>query len=82
MYGAVCTVCSVNLAQVYGPVADGTIEVHHLRELSQVGREYKVDPKDDLRPVCPNCHAVLHKRKPAYTIDEVRAFLAEHKKKR
>lgn len=25
--------------------------------------EYKVDYKNDLVPVCPNCHAMLHKKK-------------------
>jgi predicted HNH restriction endonuclease len=25
--------------------------------------------------VCPNCHAVLHSRVPAYSIEEVQAFL-------
>jgi predicted HNH restriction endonuclease len=29
----------------------------------------------DLRPVCPNCHAVLHHRVPAFSIEEVRTFL-------
>ncbi|MEI8372579.1 MAG: hypothetical protein WCJ35_07065 [Planctomycetota bacterium] len=38
------------------------------------GKEYKVDPVNDLRPVCANCHAILHRLKPAYSIDEVKAF--------
>jgi 5-methylcytosine-specific restriction enzyme A len=28
-----------------------------------------------LRPVCPNCHAVLHLRTPPFSIDEARAML-------
>jgi 5-methylcytosine-specific restriction protein A len=32
--------------------------------LAQVGGEYQVDPIADLRPVCPNCHAMLHSRRP------------------
>jgi predicted HNH restriction endonuclease len=43
--------------------------------LSEIGGEYIVDPVADLRPVCPNCHAVLHRRIPAYSIEEVRVFL-------
>ena len=42
---------------------------------SIMGGQYEVDPIKDLRPVCPNCHAVLHRRIPAYRIEEVRAFL-------
>jgi 5-methylcytosine-specific restriction protein A len=54
----------------------GFTHVHHLKLLSTVGSGYQVDPIEDLRPVCPNCHAVIHRREPPYSIDEVRAFLA------
>ncbi len=53
----------------------GFIHVHHKVELSSIGREYVVDPIEDLVPVCPNCHAMLHTRKPALTIDGLRAIL-------
>ena len=43
--------------------------------ISEECREYTVDPVKDLRPVCPNCHAVLHRRIPAFSIEEVRGFL-------
>jgi hypothetical protein len=43
--------------------------------LSQAGKSYVVDPVNDLRPVCPNCHAMLHKRVPQYTIDELREII-------
>jgi len=37
-----------------------------------------VDPATDLRPVCPNCHEMLHKKDPPYTIEELRnAVLGE-----
>jgi len=34
--------------------------VHHLVPISKIGKKYRVDPIKDLRPVCPNCHAVIH----------------------
>jgi predicted HNH restriction endonuclease len=74
-HGTTCVVCGFSFAAVYGPVADGFIHVHHLRPLSELGGEYEINPDEDLRPVCPNCHAVLHRRVPAFSIDEVRAFL-------
>lgn len=74
-HGAKCCVCGFDFGQVYGAVAEGFIHVHHLRELSQIGGEYRVDPTKDLCPVCPNCHAVLHLRIPAYSIAEVKALL-------
>jgi len=39
---------------------DGYIEVRHVVPVSQLGDDYVVDPKDDLIPLCPNCHAVAH----------------------
>jgi predicted HNH restriction endonuclease len=74
-YGDNCFICKFSFCTKYGKVADGFIHVHHLRQLSEIRKEYVVDPIKDLRPVCPNCHAVLHLRNPAYTIEEVVAFL-------
>jgi 5-methylcytosine-specific restriction enzyme A len=53
----------------------GFIHVHHLTPLSSLGTDYEVDPIRDLRPVCPNCHAVLHRREPPYSPEEVQQFL-------
>jgi len=75
-YGPTCCICKFKFGSVYGSVVDGFIHVHHLRSLSEVGEEYVVDPIKDLRPVCPNCHAVLHRKVPAYRIEEVQALLA------
>lgn len=74
-YGTSCSICNFNFGAIYGEVAEGYIHVHHLRPLSEIGSEYIVDPINDLRPVCPNCHAVLHRRIPAYSVNEVRALL-------
>jgi 5-methylcytosine-specific restriction protein A len=30
---------------------------------------------NDLVPVCPNCHAMLHTRRPAMTIAELRGMI-------
>jgi 5-methylcytosine-specific restriction enzyme A len=55
-----------------GDIGKGFIHVHHLTQLSDIGQGYEVDPVKDLRPVCPNCHAMLHKKNPPYTIDEIK----------
>jgi hypothetical protein len=75
-YGCECFICKFSFGASYGKVADGLIHVHHLRQLSMIRKEYAVDPTRDLRPVCPNCHAVLHLRNPAYSIEEVVVFLS------
>ncbi len=79
-YGAICSVCSFDFAIVYGEVADGVIHVHHLRPLSECGgKDYEVDPIAELRPVCPNCHVVLHRRQPPFSIEELQSMLSSRK---
>lgn len=75
-YGAVCFACGANFGKLYGQVAEGFIHVHHLRQLSSLDREYEVDPITDLRPLCPNCHAVAHMADPPYTMEKVQEFIA------
>ncbi len=71
-YGNRCFVCGIVLSEVYGILGADYIQVHHIIELSTIRHEYKVDPIKDLRPLCPNCHSIIHRKKPAYTIDEVK----------
>lgn len=75
-YGTTCSVCEVNLGSVYGEEFAGKIHVHHLSPISEFDEEHEVDPINDLRPVCPNCHMIIHCRheKP-YSIEEVKEML-------
>lgn len=75
-YGIQCVVCGFDFEKVYGEIGKGIIHVHHLTQLSDIGQGYEVDPLKDLRPVCPNCHTMLHKRTPPYTIDELKSKIA------
>ena len=61
-YGFNCTICNFDFAKIYGEMGEGFIHVHHIVPLSEIGENYKVDPIKDLCPVCPNCHAMLHKK--------------------
>ncbi|RZM79724.1 HNH endonuclease [Leptolyngbya iicbica] len=70
-YGYVCQVCNIKLCDIYGVVAETLIHVHHIKPLSEIGDSYIVDPVNDLIPVCPNCHAVIHLKSPPYTPQEV-----------
>lgn len=75
-YGMHCRVCDFNFKATYGALGEGFIHVHHTVPLSSIGGSYVIDPINDLRPVCPNCHAMLHKRIPPYTLDELKDILA------
>jgi 5-methylcytosine-specific restriction enzyme A len=74
-WGYRCAVCDLDFGERYGALGQGFIHVHHTLELSSVGPGYKVNPINDLRPICPNCHSMLHRRRPALSIDELRHFL-------
>jgi hypothetical protein len=74
-YGAICQVCDLNFAKRYGKLGDGFIHVHHLRQLAEIGNEYRVDPINDLLPVCPNCHAMLHQNTPPLKVDALRRLM-------
>jgi 5-methylcytosine-specific restriction enzyme A len=74
-YGFSCVVCDFNFQKTYGDVGKEFIHVHHLTQVANVGKTYEVDPIKDLRPVCPNCHAIIHKRKTAFTIEEVKELI-------
>jgi hypothetical protein len=75
-HGAVCAACRVDLASRYGSAAKGLIHIHHLLPIAVRGTVYDLDPIRELRPVCPNCHSVIHRRTPPYSIEEIRSFLS------
>ena len=74
-HGVNCVVCGFNFKVAYGDIGAGFIHVHHLTQLSTIGKEYQVDPIKEMRPVCPNCHAMLHTQNPPLTIDKLKAIL-------
>lgn len=74
-HGTTCSICAFDFEAAYGSVAKGFIHVHHLTPLSEITDSYEVDPVADLRPVCPNCHAVIHLGGACRSIDEVRNLL-------
>ena len=73
--GYSCAVCGMNFQQTYGELGREFIHVHHAVPVSKMGENYKVDPLKELFPVCPNCHAMLHRTDPPMTIEELRALL-------
>lgn len=62
-HGCRCKVCDLDFEKMYGELGKNFIHVHHIVPLSEISKEYEVDPVKDLIPVCPNCHAMLHRSK-------------------
>jgi hypothetical protein len=74
-WGYKCTVCRMSFQNIYGPIGMEFIHVHHLKPLAKIGKKYVVDGERDLRPVCPNCHAMLHHGKKPPSIPELRSYI-------
>lgn len=72
-YGYSCSVCDFNFEKYYGNIGTKFIHVHHLTMVATIGKPYSVNPIEDLRPVCPNCHAMLHKQNPPLTIEQLKS---------
>lgn len=77
-YGAICCVCGFDAEKVYGEYFKGKIHIHHIKPLSEIDEEYEVNPIEDLRPVCPNCHMIIHSNKRIYSIEELKRILGKY----
>jgi 5-methylcytosine-specific restriction enzyme A len=76
IHGYKCSVCNFDFLKEYGELGRNYIHVHHITDLSSIGKEYDVDPRNDLIPVCPNCHSMLHRdAKPARTVEALKSIL-------
>lgn len=73
-----CQVCNFDFASFYGENFKNKIHVHHKIPISELQREYRINPVEDLVPVCPNCHMVIHSRNPVYTIEELKNILNQN----
>lgn len=74
-WGTQCSVCGLVFQDMYGEMGEGFIHVHHLRPMAATRKSYMVDPVKDMRPVCPNCHAMLHQKSPPLSIEQLRKLL-------
>jgi 5-methylcytosine-specific restriction protein A len=71
-WGADCAVCGFDFGWAYGNLGTGFVDVHHVTPAARIGPHYRLDAERDLRPVCANCHAMLHATYPGLTIGELR----------
>ena len=77
--GYKCSVCGFDFEKTYGVIGKDFIHVHHSIMVSEMGENHIVNPSKELFPVCPNCHAMLHKKTPPYTIEELKKIVNSRK---
>jgi predicted HNH restriction endonuclease len=79
-HGCCCCACGFNFEKVYGELGRNFIHVHHLKPLSEIRQQYKIDPIADLCPICPNCHAMIHNGGKMMRIEDLRRLIQSHAK--
>jgi 5-methylcytosine-specific restriction protein A len=81
-YGCACQVCGFDFAQTYGSLGMDFAEAHHINPLPErPPEEWSVDIQNtitDIAILCANCHRMIHRRKPALTIAQLKAVLSKH----
>ena len=82
VHGTKCKVCGLDFGEHYGEIGFGFIHVHHIVPVSQMNSDYKIDPVNELVPVCPNCHSMLHRKAPPLSIDELKQHMSNNRAKR
>jgi 5-methylcytosine-specific restriction enzyme A len=78
-HGYDCAVCEVNFFAVYGELGRDFIHVHHKKPLALRKGRHEINPRLDLIPVCPNCHAMLHATNPPQTVEQLQRIYTAQK---
>ena len=79
-HGHTCTVCGFDFAMEFGVLGEGFIHVHHIVPIGKMSKQYEIDPIADLIPVCPNCHAMVHRTEPPLMVEQLRNHRHKTKK--
>jgi len=80
-YGYRCSVCDFDFEKAYGELLGKKyIHVHHIVPISEIREQYAVNPISDLRPVCPNCHAMIHRTRPPQSISDLKRLVGINKR--
>lgn len=67
-----CACCDFDFEAKYGELGRGFIEAHHTKPVSSLHQEGEETRIEDIALVCPNCHRMLHRRRPWLGLHELR----------
>lgn len=82
-----CAVCGFDFYDFYGELGEGYIQMHHEKPIYQYSDEgfsqYIADAVKDMKPVCANCHCMVHRGKGTpLTLEELRKMIEDRKASR
>ena len=72
--GQVCSICCLNLSEVYKDIPGNFMQQHLTVPVTELDSRKKYKP-DDFITVCPNCHAVIHQIRPWISKENVGEIL-------
>lgn len=72
-FGPVCQVCGMRFEEIYGKIGADFIEVHHLGPAAGAGDS--VDPVKELIPLCSNCHSMIHRGSPMFSVSDLKKVI-------
>ena len=76
-HGVRCFGCCREMAEIYGEIAKDFIHIHHVKPISASG---PTEPSiDDLVPLCPNCHAIVHLKNPPLSISKLKGLIRQQR---
>lgn len=79
IHGTSCMACGFNFNDFYGnDLSNDFVEIHHIKSITEGERE--VNPKNDLIPLCSNCHSMAHRQKDRIlTLNEIKESIRKNK---
>lgn len=81
IHGYDCKGCGFNFKKIYGERGKEFIHVHHIKPISEFDGEQIVNPETDMTVLCPNCHAMVHRRKnTTLSIEQLKEIIESQKK--
>jgi predicted HNH restriction endonuclease len=75
----VCYCCKFDFGIFYGELGEGYIEAHHLKPISEYGKNGAKVTVDDIRLVCANCHRMLHRGLSLRDVDDLKRIVQKQR---
>jgi HNH endonuclease len=69
-----CQACGFDFERTYGDLGRGFIEAHHTIPVSELSAG-STTRANEIALICPNCHRMLHRKRPWLPVDELQTLL-------
>ncbi len=66
-----CEACGFDFHKFYGDIGLGVAECHHTKPISELKKGEKTK-LSDLSILCANCHRIIHKSKPMFSVEQLK----------